>query len=387
MRRFSLIEKFLVLIIVLLAGSSLAVSYYNVPVWKMILTRNFNIETILKSLKHQESVGVVLKSDKSELTRKKYDQYSYDLLEEGSEIYDRDFLINTHGTVSVKFHNGEVLEIGPNSSLMVNFKSEDKMDTDVFRASKIEIFSGSVVDTSAPQVQIVEKIKIVEKQVQVPGPERVVEKVVEKIVEVEKPLVELSDLNLEHPLVSGEQGLKTNIFDKVKENFFVDLKWGGDSRANKFDVLVSGDNKNFKNILTTRNSYARVMQGQVFTGRIFFKVLAYKDNLLINKSDVESVDFAFYPPELTNPEDQHIFVGKSYITWKKTSFTKGYDLEISRTSDFKASKVIELTNNFYELSVSEGVYYWRVRSKNDKKISAYSSARVFKVEKSLATSK
>lgn len=388
MRRFSLVDKIIVVLVLFLCVLSLGVTHYKIPLWKMVLEKDFSLKSFVSSFKHQEPIGHLSFKEEGELTRKRYGQYSYDVLSKGDAVYAQDFIVNRKGAATITFKNGETINIGPNSSLMLSLESdESKMNTDVFRASKIQIFSGTV-ETPTPEVKIVEKIKIVEKVVEkekiVPGPERIVE----KIVEVEKPLIELKDLNLEDPLISGTPGLRNSaVEDKVKSRFFVELRWGGDLRANRFEVQSSWDNKNFKTILNTTNSVAQVMNSQLFSGRVFFKVLAYKDKVLINQSPVRSASFEFVAPVATKPEQGSVFSKKSYLTWSKTSFTKEYEVELSFEETFQKSKTVSVSQNFFEANLRPGQYYWRVRSKSGRVQSSWSEVRSFNVQSITAKGK
>ena len=384
MRQFSLIEKTMICLAICLAMIGLTINHLEIPIWKMVLEKRINVSYMVDKI-NREPVGKVLKIEKSgDLSRKKNDSYSYDFLDEGEDLFERDFLINGHrGKVTIELNSGEIFEMLPNSSIVLSSNEEFKMNTEVFRSAKIEVLSG-LVEAEAPQIKIVEKIKflpsetkivekIVEKKIEVP-----VEKIVEKIVE--KPLELLSDLNLEDPLVSGEMGLVTNKSHKLFSKFYVDLKWGGDYRANNYEVWYSWNDKDYKKLANTTNSFYRSLEDQLVSGKIFFKVKAFKDSLLINTSKPKSAYFSFNSPDLAQPQDGYIFNKKVYLTWAKTSFTKEYDLEVSKDPNFSSSKVLTSAENFKEFKLPPGTYYWRVRSKNGNTISSYSQGRSFHVD-------
>lgn len=378
---FTWAEITLLVSVSLIGGLTLLVSYLDVPVWKMVVERKIQWKVLTQNL-NRKPIGVISQIDgKEELSRKKSESYDYDKLFKDSVVYDRDFIVNgSGGTAKIKLNSGEEFFVFPNSSVVLSSGEDSKMNTEVFRSAKIEILSG-VVESTEPQVKIVEKIKYIT------SPPKVVEKIVEKVVEkvVEKPLVTLSDLNLETPLISGEINVKTNRLSKVIPKFYVDLRWGGDARANKFEVLYSLNDQDFKTLTTTTNSFYRSFEDQVFSGKVFFKVKAFKDNLHINTSSSKPVSFIFQSPTLSEPQDQFLFKGKAYLTWAKTSFTKYYDLEISNTEDFSTSQKFEIKDNFKEISLAPGAYYWRVRSKSSStKVSPFSESRKFNVEVQVA---
>lgn len=66
------------------------------------------------------------------------------------------------------------------------------------------------------------------------------------------------------------------------------------------------------------------------------------------------------------------------LTWEKTSLTQSYDLQISRTRDFKQTEVNQsLKVNYQVVDLPAGKHYWRVRSLSAGKTSPWSTTFEF----------
>jgi hypothetical protein len=111
---------------------------------------------------------------------------------------------------------------------------------------------------------------------------------------------------------------------------------------------------------------------KVYSGRIYYRVLANMPGGFVMRSRIEPFSFVFLAPATVIPLDGSV-VGPAKLkaegdsvlfTWQKTNFTEAYELEIARDPEFKSIvQKLKLPENFYAYEHPQaGDYYWRVKS-------------------------
>lgn len=181
-------------------------------------------------------------------------------------------------------------------------------------------------------------------------------------------------LKLNPPLIGGEKTRSNAYTGKLQENFEVSLNWEPYPKAREYIVKVY-KNQNMRDPSITKKldstSYT-LNRGKVFSGQIFYKVLAPLSSGFLVTSPKKVFQFDFLPPALTFPQSKIDLSRKKILkektgilfTWQKTSFTQSYHFELSKNPTF-SGKVVKrsMKENFYMIrSLPVGTYWWRVRS-------------------------
>lgn len=181
----------------------------------------------------------------------------------------------------------------------------------------------------------------------------------------------------------GGQAMRTNTYSgKGSEDFDITLRWKPYPDAEKHIVRVYDSPAAQKLVLSRMvdgDSYV-FNKDKVFKGALHYRVEAPLESGFLAFSAMRSFNFNFLPPVLMIPTDRTTLskaeTGDDSIllTWQKTNFTDGYELEIAKDPDFTVKLVSrQVKENFYVWKgAPSGRLYWRVRSYAKEVKSAFS---------------
>jgi hypothetical protein len=176
------------------------------------------------------------------------------------------------------------------------------------------------------------------------------------------------------PLVGGEKMTSNLLQGKQLKNFDITLKWNPYPDAGDYTIWFGSAPGSKKALLEKRVDKPEYSfnRDKVYTGSIYWRVSAALPSGFIAESEVKSFSFSFLAPLLVVPKDRATMTKAQLIaeddslllTWQKTNFTEGYELEIGRDRNFGNLYVKQRTReNFYVFkSPPVGTYWWRVRA-------------------------
>lgn len=173
------------------------------------------------------------------------------------------------------------------------------------------------------------------------------------------------------PLVGGKSAKSNQLTEDLLQNFNILLRWQKYPTAQNYKIwLGSSPTKQLMERTTPKAEFA-FNKDKIFTGQLFYRISAPLPSGFIAISDIQKFEFRFLPPVPVTPENHFVFSKRSLreegnrilITWQKTNFTTGYEIEISTKPDFSVpflKKAIK-ENYFVMQNPLDGTYYWRVR--------------------------
>lgn len=180
--------------------------------------------------------------------------------------------------------------------------------------------------------------------------------------------------------IAGMTNLANNTYQgEDLRNFFVDLKWEEDPSATAYNLELFLDSelkKPWFNVKTGNNYYRLT---RMFNGTVYYRVQALHNHKVISETKSTALAFKYQGPELKNPKNKSLLQaseGVYYFTWEKTTFTDKYVIEISKDAAFQKVVKKEVENNFVQLPLIGGTYYWRVRAKQGEILSTPSSVNM-----------
>lgn len=167
--------------------------------------------------------------------------------------------------------------------------------------------------------------------------------------------------------IAGLSTLKDNTYQgEDLRNFFVDLKWEAYPEATGYVLNFYKDVNKSQLWFSTQTPENHYRLTQIFNGQVFYEVKAVKGSKQIGNSTVQNLNFNYKGPALKNPKTNSQLDAESvnyFFTWEKTNFTDKYILEISKDPSFSQKayrKTVE--QNFVQIPLLKGTYYWRVYS-------------------------
>jgi hypothetical protein len=130
-------------------------------------------------------------------------------------------------------------------------------------------------------------------------------------------------------------------------------------------------------------------KNKIFVGQFYYKISAKLKSGFVAVSKAQNFAYSFLAPAQVIPKHNAIFSNKSLqtsegrvlMTWQKTNFTIGYELEICTDEKFtKPYLKKNLNENYFILAQPKpGQYWWRVRSFSETLSSPMSPASAFTV--------
>lgn len=193
------------------------------------------------------------------------------------------------------------------------------------------------------------------------------------------------------PLVGGRIADSNKLSGDLVTDFEITLRWDSYTGINNYTIWFGSSPTATKAILerqTTKPEFT-FNKNKIFAGQLYYKVTAQHPNGFIVTTGVQKFIFNFLPPALVIPEDHAQFDpttlkkegNKILLTWQKTNFTIGYELEIGLDASF--SKLFlrkPLKENYYVIAnPKSGTYWWRARSFTKELASPMSSSSSFTV--------
>ncbi len=183
------------------------------------------------------------------------------------------------------------------------------------------------------------------------------------------------------PLVAGEMTESNAYKGSHQKKFDLTLQWKPYTGAKSYRVKVM-DSMNSKKPLmekTVQQNLFSFNKEKIISGKFYYTVSAELPSGFVVNSKLKEFNFNFLAPALVTPLDQTIITkkdlseknGRILLTWQKTNFTEGYELEIAQDTTFTAKTLqLKLKENFFVFKTQvSGKYWWRVRSFSGETIS------------------
>jgi hypothetical protein len=295
--------------------------------------------------------------------------------------------------LQISDRSGQTLVLNKNSSNVVENKPVVKVAPKVSleKVKKLNlpqrvvaqepVITPPVENVKPMEIKPVEETPVAKVQPAV-TPTEVIPKAVKRPVVSQPPF--MGSVGIQPAKIAGLSNLNSNTYNgEDLRNFFVNLKWEEVPGASGYEVLFFTD-KNMTQQwfnVKTENNYYRL--NQIFNGQLIYKVKALKGNKLISESKPANLNFNFQGPALKNPKhntqldkDETVY----FFTWEKTNFTDKYILEISKDAQFSKIVKKESEQNFTQVPLLSGVYYWRVSSKHGNFLSSPSKVNTLYIK-------
>ncbi|MBI4925113.1 MAG: hypothetical protein HY843_04240 [Bdellovibrio sp.] len=203
---------------------------------------------------------------------------------------------------------------------------------------------------------------------------------------------EFEGIEVLSPLVGGQLIQSNKYLGAGKKTFDITLQWKPYKDAKNYNIQIIDSPKANKKILekTADKASYSFNKGKIISGKIYYKISTKLPSGFIASSSPTEFNFNFLPPILVKPLDKAIMQKKDLteannkvlLTWQKTSFTEGYNLEVATESEFKKPVLQkDLKDNFFVFKpASPGQFFWRVRSYSETAKSAFSAPAAFEVK-------
>jgi hypothetical protein len=196
-------------------------------------------------------------------------------------------------------------------------------------------------------------------------------------------------LEILKPLVGGYAVDSSQYNGELLKNFDITLRWKKYPTAKKYTVRLMNAPTATEYLLereVTKEEYV-LNKDKVYSGKIFYGVHTKLPSGFVVRSAPEAFIFDFKPPVLVLPADEakvsrKVIVASTnaiLLTWEKTNFTEGYELEVSDDAKFNRSLIKRrVLENFFVLKApGNGKYWWRVRSYTKELLSPPSKPNAF----------
>ncbi len=194
------------------------------------------------------------------------------------------------------------------------------------------------------------------------------------------------------PLVGGQAGASNALKGQLLKNFDVTLRWKAYEGMNgRYRIQFAGT-PDFKKVLMLKEvaeTAYRFNKDKIFTGQIFYRVLASHPAGFTVTSPPEKFAFNFLPPMLVVPEDKTVLSSEALkrdddtilFTWQKTNFTEKYEFQIGLDVEFKTVYIkLVVKENFFVLKAPKpGKYWWRVKSMSKATASSFSRSHSLEI--------
>lgn len=418
-------RMFVFLIFIIFALSVLILSA-NLPVWKIFLVKdwdNFNFNSLLQD--DNKPSGHISYIEGSGLRRKSENDGYFQDIKLNSPVFMGDIIITDQKTKAViVFEKNNQIEISESSIIKLDFSKNDERLVSISKMPKIEIIKGKINENGNEKVEINRDIAAIKSEI--PKPQKMIiskkrmDKIFPKKNEIKK--TEIKDNILEEPKVFENIELASAVVESLEikepkkieiknkksgvyrldtvskivgnsyvnsneykgetfDDFFVDISWNGVKHASHYLVDFYDDKGlKFDSIKTKENRYRLK---KMFNGSIQYEVIAYDNSQRISVSKKDKLHFDFQSPEMKNPRNNSKLNNEnsSYLfTWDKKNFTTEYLIEISENLNFDSPISKKTKDNFIQIPLKSGKYYWRVYSIHKELRSPASQPSVFTIE-------
>ena len=199
-------------------------------------------------------------------------------------------------------------------------------------------------------------------------------------------------IEVSNPLVAGSENQTNRYQGEVKSQFGgVTLRWKPLPGVTQYQIKMMRKPGDLQAILqrSVAASEYSFNKGKLFTGEIYYAISAPLAGGWIATSKVAVFSFSFLPPALVLPEDGAVVAGAAMaqsdnsilLTWQRTNFTIGYELEVASDPQFATVVQRKLSKeNFFILrALPVGRYWWRVRCYSKKISSPFSRPNLLSI--------
>ena len=202
---------------------------------------------------------------------------------------------------------------------------------------------------------------------------------------------EFEGIHLLGTLVGGKNASSNKLSGDLLDNFNITLRWEKLQGINEYQIWIGSRPTGKKALIqkTVKHPEYTMNKNKIFAGQFYYKASAELKGGFIATSKAEKFAYSFLPPVQVVPEHNAIITsstlkaegGSILLTWQKTNFTRGYELEISTDEAFKVPFIKKaLKENYIILqNPAVGKYWWRVRSFSEKLSSPMSQPYLFTV--------
>jgi hypothetical protein len=202
---------------------------------------------------------------------------------------------------------------------------------------------------------------------------------------------EVQGIKALQPLISGKTTVSNQFNGEHLKEFDIKLRWNPYPTAEKYRVQIYSTPTAKAPVIdkTIKQTELSFNKDQLVSGKFFYKITSVLDSGFTANSGLQEFSFSFLPPAPALPRKNSIITQKrirsdgNYVvlTWKKTNFTRGYEIEIGKDPQFKQiylKKVLK-ENYFVLKNPALGQYWWRVRGFAKNLSSPLSEASVFTI--------
>lgn len=166
------------------------------------------------------------------------------------------------------------------------------------------------------------------------------------------------------------------------------FKWSSAVDVDSYTIEVS-DSKDFKNLIYSNDGVifnGFVVDGLDYGLKYFWRIRAKKDNIFSDWTQAFEFSTQLKTPNLISPLDNEDDIQlSSSLTWELTELNFQYAIQVSKSTNFTDLIIDTLIfgNNSLSLKSLElnTTYYWRVKSINNERQSAWSDSWKFTISK------
>ncbi len=196
---------------------------------------------------------------------------------------------------------------------------------------------------------------------------------------------EFEAIELLPPLIGGKEISNNELNGEMLQEFDITLRWKKYRRADDYTILVTERPDSPKPMVQRKTEEVeyRFNRNKVYNRQFYYLVKAQLPSGFVATSKSQVFNFVFLPPKLVVPESGARLSlaglnGNLLMTWQKTNFTKGYEIQISRDPRFQVVALQKkVSENFLIFTPpGAGTYYWRVKSFSSGVESTFSAARI-----------
>lgn len=418
MKNFKTSEKILVSISLVVFSLALYLSISQIPVWQLLFVKSWK-DFSWNQLQQSEPIGEIKWLSGEGLQRKHKTQMIFKPLVVSQYLFLGDTVKSDEKTTAIiSLKTGEEINLAPSSMVVLSFEETDKSFSGLVSKPKIKAVptqKEESVKVEKPVVELKDKLSKIKIESYVsptrtvaqvkpsklqtifaketPAPVVVKEipqvpvvvpppKVEEKIVKPPVPVKVYEPVKMDSFLsMPGGTDLSDNrLRDRQMDKFFMLIKWNPVAKASDYKIQVFDSNQKLLLEDRTIDPVYKLYENKVFNGDIFYQVIAFQGNRAIGKTLVAKKTFNFLPPELKMPLSGAVTKQPVTFTWTKTNFTEDYILEISSDETFTRKITKKIKDNFQQVRLNPGKYYWRVYSVQGTVNSSPSKSVVFEVK-------
>lgn len=415
MKKFKTSERILISISLVVFSMALYLSISQIPVWQLLFVKSWK-DFSWNQLQQSSPIGQIKWTNGEGLQRKQKNQMVFKSLVINQDLFLGDTVKSDDKTSAViSLNTGEEINLSPSSMVVLTFEETEKSFSGLVSKPKIKVVPAKkeeAVKVEKPVVELKDKLSkikieslvvptravaqvkpsklqtffakppepvVVKEEPIVAPPPKVEEKVVAKPPE---PVKVFEPVKIDSFLsMPGGTDLSDNkLRDRQMDKFFMLIKWNPVPKATDYKIQVFDGSQKLLLEDRTIDPVYKLYENKVFNGDIFYQVIAFHGNRAIGKTLVQKKTFSFLPPDLKMPLSGTVSKQPVTFTWTKTNFTEDYVLEIASDEGFSKKITKKIKDNFHQVRLNPGKYYWRVYSSQGAVYSSPSKAILFEVK-------